>query len=167
MPRHSKHSNCSKQHSVDPVESDGSTLAESIEVNHTFQWDGNTQGLLGIAHGSAGMIFALDEFNVVKVYLGRESRSIENLETERQAYRNLKQGEIYCEHVLRCYDLENQYGIVLERCRETVRQRIKSPEYSPRAEALNLAIQAAKGLSHIHYCGIRQGDGSTHCRRLV
>jgi len=146
------------------VKSDTSTKVNPIRDN-SIQWDGNTQGLLGIAHGSAGMIFELGEYQVVKVYLGRDSRRTENSETERQAYRNIKYQESRgnsSEHVLRCYDIENPYGLVLERCYQTLRQRIRSSDYSQGEEALHFAFQAAKGLAFIHRCGIRQGDVGCH-----
>jgi hypothetical protein len=140
--------------------SNSSTLV-GTESDEIYRWDGNTQDLFGIAHGSAGMVFALTDDTVVKVYLGRNSRSLENSETERQAYRNLQRKSSSHPHVLRCYDVENPNGIVLERCRETVRQRIKSPDYSAQKYAIPFAIQAAEGLAYIHRCGVRQGDGRT------
>jgi hypothetical protein len=133
----------------------------SPDETQPYQWDGDTQGLLGIAHGNAGVVFELDNDKVVKVYLGRDSRSIENFETERQAYRLIERSINSCDHVLRCYDLDNPYGLVLERCHESVRQRIDSAEYSPQKEAMKFAVQAAKGLAFIHRCGIRQGDGTS------
>jgi len=128
------------------------------------QWDGNTQGLIGIGHGSAGMIFAWGDDKVVKVYLGLDGRSIEDFETERQAYRNIAQNRGYCQHVLRSYELDNPHGLVLEKCRGTVRHRIRSRRsgYSPHDESLKLATEAAKGLAFIHRCGIIQGDVGCH-----
>src|ERR1700753_1393898 len=116
MPRQTKHTRRSKKSTTCSVKSDASPIVNSFQDN-SIQWDGDTQGLLGIAHGSAGMIFELGEYQVVKVYLGRNSRRTENSETERQAYRNIKYQEsrgTSSEHVLRCYDTENPHGLVLE-----------------------------------------------------
>jgi len=164
MPKRGKHSRRSKKNLADS-DSDNSTLVDTpdpIEVNNIFHWDGSTQGLLGLAHGSAGMVFVHSDYTVVKVYLGRDVRSIENSAIERQAYRNLQREGVFSEHVLRCYDIENPYGLLLERCRETVRQRIRSPDYSPDLEAFSLARQATEGLAYVHRCGIRQGDVGCH-----
>jgi len=135
-------------------------VVEPLEGKNSSWWDGNTQGLLGIAQGSAGIVFALSDTTVVKVYLGGDTRSTRNSETERQAYRNLEPAPTT--HILRCYDVENPYGLVFERCRETVRQKIRSVTYSPGWEALSLAIQAAKGLNCVHFYGIIQGDVGCH-----
>lgn len=158
MSRCSKHPKRSKKAICVPTDYESPTAAFS-NGDQKYEWDGDIQSLIGIAHGSAGMVFALDDSKVVKVYLGSETRAMENSETERQAYRNIKRRS-YFEHVLKCYDLENPYGLVLERCRESVRRRIASPDYSPEDEALKFAYHAAKALTFIHHCGIVQGDGT-------
>jgi len=167
MRHHSKHSRRLSDHGAVGIESDTSTLVGSIDEDachwgNTRQWDGNTQELYGIAHGSAGMVWAVDEYTIVKVYLGRDRRSIGNSDTERQAYRNLAKNGPAHDHVLMCYNVNNKHGLLLERCRETVRQRLKSPEYSAEKEALHLSIQATRGLEVIHRCGIIQGDVGCH-----
>jgi hypothetical protein len=159
MPRQPKRTSRPQKNTAYSVELESSTPVDAVQ-GKSFQWNGNTQGLLGIANGSAGIIFALGDYYVVKVYLGRDSRRIENAETERQAYRNLQSRGPFA-HVLSGYDIDNPYGLVLERCCKTVRQKIRSSDYSPCDEALSFAFQAAKGLTFIHGCGIRQGDGST------
>lgn len=107
------------------------------------------------------MVFALDNERVIKSYLGTDARSIEDIETERNAYRELQRNGKYCDHVLKCYEVDNPNGLVLERCKETVRRwiRSRSSDYSPRTEAIRLAMEAAKGLAYVHGCGIVQGDG--------
>jgi len=137
---------------------DESTLAGSSSSSGACEWDGNTYGLQAIGYGTAGIVFALDDEKVVKVYVGSDNRSVEDFETERQAYINLGQGS---RHVLKCLDVMNPDGLVLERCQETLRSRIKSRrgKYSPQEDALRYAIQAARGLTYVHSCGIIQGDG--------
>jgi len=149
MPRPSK-----KDHSSDPIAHGRS--------KSTKEWNGNTEGLRAIAHGSAGIVFALDEQRVVKVYIEGAEASFKDLEIERQAYRNIKAngGSKQCPHVLACYEIDNTYGLVLERCRTTVRRRLRSRGGGFSAsEAVRLARQAAKGLAFVHSCGIVQGDG--------
>jgi len=96
--------------------------------------------------------------------LGTDARSIEDIETERNAYRELQRNGKYCDHVLKCYEVDNPNGLVLERCKETVRRwiRSRSSDYSPRTEAIRLAMEAAKGLAYVHSCGIVQGDVGCH-----
>ena len=134
-----------------------------IERKDQEQWNGNIQGLPLIAHGSAGMVFALDDARVVKVYIGEDGQGIEDMETEREAYRRLRYGGTSSRHVLKCYDLDNAAGLVFERCKMTVRRWVKSRDYAPQREALRLATEAAKGLEFVHKSGIIQGDGSDHC----
>jgi len=147
------------QQVADSIDYGGTTLTGSSE-SVTTQWDGNTQDLLGIGHGSAGMIFAWKD-KVVKVYLGSDGRSIEEFESERQAYQNIARNKQSSQHVLKCYDLDNPHGLVLELCQGTLRRRIRSRSggYSPKDEALRFATEAAKGLAFVHRCGIIQGDG--------
>ena len=123
------------------------------------RWNGNTEGLLLIGRGVSGILFALDESRVVKVCRNIDHRSVDDIDTERRAYRNLARRP--SDYVLRCYDSENPYGIVLERCKETVRHRIRSrhSNCSPQREALKWAIEATRGLGVVHGCGVIQGDG--------
>ena len=121
-------------------------------------WNGSTYGLKAIGHGTAGIVFALDEELVVKVYVGADNRNLEDYETERQAYENLANGS---RHVLTCFELQNPDGLVLERCQGTLRSKIKSRrgEHLRQSDVLTYAIQAAEGLAYVHNCGIIQGDG--------
>jgi len=137
---------------------DESTLNGSYTGSRSSEWNGIIYGLQAIGHGTAGIVFALDDVRVVKVYGGQDNRSLGDYETERQAYQNLRNGSL---NVLKCFGLQNPDGLVLERCQRTLRNRLKSPcgDYSPQNEALDYAIQAARGLTYVHKCGIIQGDG--------
>jgi len=108
------------------------------------------------------MVFGLDNDRVVKVYIGEDGHGIEDMETEREAYRRIKQSGFSSRHVLKCCDLDNAAGLVFERCDMTVRRWVRSRDYAPRREALRLAVEAAKGLEFVHDCGIIQGDVGCH-----
>lgn len=134
-----------------------------IGSRDSAQWDGSIQESQLLGYGSAGMVFELDDARVVKIYHGEDGQRVEDMETERQAYRNLQGSGICSPHVLQCYNHELPDGLVLERCVRTVRRWVRSRQYAPQKEALRLAVEAAKGLASVHLCGIIQGDGWCHC----
>ena len=104
------------------------------------------------------MIWAIDETRVAKVHIG-SARSKQDIETERKAYRKLNRPHPY---VLRCFETENPSGLVLERCQETVRQRLRlmlNEETWCEDIVARWAYQAAKGLAYVHACKIIHGDG--------
>jgi len=141
------------------------TTDRPIICRETPPFDGDTQNLRPVGQGTAGVVFGLDSKRVVKIYLGTYQQRTGDMESERQAYKNLKPVENSCQHVLKCYDLENPHGLVLERCEMTVRRWTRSRKYEPQREALRLAVEAAKGLCCIHSRGIRQGD--VGCRNML
>lgn len=123
------------------------------------KWDGSVLGLLGIGSGVSGMVFGLDQDRVVKVGSSTDPRNIEDIETERKAYRKL--GIRPSPHVLHCFETENPYGLTLERCRMTLRKRIRMGDLT-KTDVVTYAKSAAKGLDFIHHCGIIQGDVGCH-----
>jgi serine/threonine protein kinase len=123
------------------------------------QWDGNISTLRPLGHGVSGMVLAIDENRVVKIDIG-SSRSIQDIETEREAYRNLSKGR--SPYVLKCFEIDNPNGLVLERCPDTMRKRLRSmPSGFPGRDEIvkEWAYQAAKGLAFLHRHRIIQGDG--------
>jgi hypothetical protein len=125
------------------------------------QWDGDIQGLEPLGHGVSGMIFGIDSKRVAKIDIGTH-RSIMDIETEREVFRILNSDPDPSPYVLRCYEFDNPSGLVLQRCSDSVRKRLRirymnnSP---PAAVVKKWAYQAAQGLACIHEHGIVQGDG--------
>jgi serine/threonine protein kinase len=123
------------------------------------------QNLEALGYGVSGMVWAIDKTRVAKVHLG-SLRSIQDAKTERRAYRKLSQpGRQPHPNVLWCFNTENPKGLVLERCQESVRQRLQSmPKGSavPSEDVIRWAYQAASGLAYIHKCRIIHGDGTLH-----
>jgi hypothetical protein len=118
------------------------------------------------------MVLAVDDQRVAKIDTG-SLRSIEDIETEREAYRKLSNpGSPY---VLRCYEPNNPNGIVLERCIHTIRKRLQSHcngKKPPEDLVKNWVYEAVQGLAYVHRCGVIQGDGQNHihvlsCRKLT
>jgi hypothetical protein len=64
------------------------------------------------------MVLAINERRVAKTDTGSPS-SIEDIATERELYRILDEG--HGSYVLKCYEIGNPSGLVLERCDDTVR----------------------------------------------
>lgn len=129
-------------------------------------WDGNVQGLLGIGNEVSGMVFGLDQDRVVKVGSSTDPGNIGDIETERKAYRKLETGS--SPHILHCFETENPYGLILKRCKMTVRNWIRRRGNLPKTDVVIYAKFAVKGLAFIHYYGIIQGDGRyISCDRFV
>jgi len=130
-------------------------------------WDGDVQDLKFIGNGASGIVFAIDSDRVAKIHL-RTPRSIEDFETERAVYRrfNRRLRKVSCRCVLRCLETENSRGLVFERCRETLRDRLRRTrdgvDESDDGQALRWAKQAAKGLAWVHDCKVIQGDVGCH-----
>ena len=125
---------------------------------YSNEWDGNLQHLPPLGNVSTGMTWIIDEARIAKVHIG-SARSRRNIETEREAYRRLGQSH---PHVLLCFETDNPGGLVLERCQESVRQRLRVllKERTLREDIVTRWIyQAAKGLAYVHRCGIIHGDG--------
>ena len=122
-------------------------------------WDGNIHNLEPLGNGVSGVVLAIDEKRVAKIDIGSE-RSIQDVETEREIYRRLNQQ--HNRHVLWCYEIDNPSGLVLERCDDTIRKRLRwgyrntSP---PEDVVKKWACEAAQGLAYIHRCGVTQVDG--------
>jgi serine/threonine protein kinase len=123
-------------------------------------WDGDIQGLEPLGHGVSGLVFGIDKRRVAKIDIGTE-RSIADIEIEREVYRRVKRDPDPCPYVLQCYENDNPSGLVLERCNETVRIRLRAhyKTGAPISIAKKWAYEAARGLAHIHRAGIVQGDG--------
>lgn len=112
------------------------------------------------------MVLAIDDQRVAKIDTG-SLKSVGDIEIERAAYRELSNpGNPY---VLRCYEIDNPNGLVLERCTHTVRTRLQS-HYSCKKPPENLVRdwvhEAVKGLAYVHQCGIIQGDGESEIKLL-
>ena len=128
------------------------------------RWKGTILDLKGIGHGISGMVFLINERRVLKAGFG-SSQSLAEIETERMAYRILEGAKKPSPHVLRCFDTEDPRGLVLERCHETLRRRLKSiPQDTTLCdvEVRIWAKQAAEGLAFIHDHYIIQGDVGCH-----
>jgi len=125
-------------------------------------WDGYIGGLTPLGHGVSGIVLAIDDQRVAKIDTG-SLRSIEDIETERNAYRKLSiPGSPY---VLRCYELDNPNGIVLERCKHTVRKLLQfhyNGKNPPESLVQNWVYEAVQGLAYVHRCGVIQGDVGCH-----
>jgi len=125
-------------------------------------WDGNIHNLEPLGNGVSGVVLAIDEKRVVKIDIGSQ-RSMQDLETEREIYRRLEQHP--SNHVLRCYDVDNPSGLVLERCDDTIRKRLRSRYRNsspPEDVVMKWACEAAQGLAHIHRWGVVQVDVGCH-----
>lgn len=130
-------------------------------TKNTRRWDGNIQGLKPLGHGVSGIVFAIDNERVAKIDIGTH-RSIDDIETEREVYRMLATDSNPSPYLLRCYEFDNPTGIVLQRCNDTVRKRLRvkyAHNCPPAVLVKNWAYQAAQGLAYIHKHGIVQGDG--------
>ena len=123
-------------------------------------WNGDIQDLPCIGNGVSGLVFGIDGGRVAKVALGT-ARSIEDIETERRIYRRFKQmlPNPDSHYILCCLESDNPRGLVFERCKGTVRSRLRSQSPILPEAAMKWAIQAAKGLGFVYDCGIIQGDG--------
>jgi len=125
-------------------------------------WDGFIGNLTPLGHGVSGIVLAIDEQRVAKIDTG-SLRSLEDIETEREAYRKLSNPG--CPYVLRCYELDNPNGIVLERCKDTIRKRLQS-HYNGKKPPDNLVkkwvYEAVQGLTYVHRRGVIQGDVGCH-----
>ena len=110
------------------------------------------------------MVFVLDDKTVVKVGFGSEE-STRDIETERKAYGILQEAKNRSPHILRCVELDNPRGLVLELCHETVRQRLRSipkDAFPSDMDARKWAKQAAEGLAFIHEQDIIHADVGCH-----
>jgi serine/threonine protein kinase len=128
------------------------------------RWNGAVLGLKGIGRGISGMVFVLDDKTVVKVGFGSDE-STRDIETERRAYGILQAAKNRSPHILRCVELDNPRGLVLELCHETVRQRLRSiPKdvFPSDMDARKWAKQAAEGLAFIHEQDIIHADVGCH-----
>jgi serine/threonine protein kinase len=122
-------------------------------------WDGNIHNLEPLGNGVSGVVLGIDEKRVAKIDIGSQ-RSVEDVETERDIYRRLNQQ--HNNHVLWCYELDNPSGLVLERCDDTIRKRLRSRYRNaapPEDVVKRWACEAAKGLAYIHRCRVIQVDG--------
>jgi len=125
-------------------------------------WDGNIHNLEPLGNGVSGVVLGIDEKRVAKIDIGSQ-RSVQDIETEREIYRRLNQQ--HNKHVLRCYEVDNPSGLVLERCDDTIRRRLRSRyrNTSPPEDVVKKwACEAAQGLAYIHRCGVIQVDVGCH-----
>ena len=128
------------------------------------RWNGTVSGLKCAGQGISGAVFSLNDKAVVKIGFGSE-HSTRDIETERKAYGILQKAKNRSPHILRCFELDNPHGLVLELCCETVRQRLRSiPEdaFPSDADARKWARQAAEGLAFIHKQDIIHADVGCH-----
>jgi serine/threonine protein kinase len=87
------------------------------------------------------------------------------METERKAYSILEHVTKPSPHILRCFELENPQGLILERCRETLRHRLRSiPGLAilPDVDLRKWSKQAAEGLAFLHGHQIIHADVGCH-----
>jgi len=123
-----------------------------------------------LGNGVSGMVLAIDDKRAAKIDIGSE-RSIEDAETEREIYRRLQWNQHPHKHVLYCYEIDNPCGIVLERCDDTIRKRLRSMyrDKSPPDEKVikKWAYEAAQGLAYIHRCKVVQVDVGCHNMMLA
>jgi len=116
--------------------------------------------LEAIGYGISGLVLIIDELRVIKVAYGNP-RSKQDMKTERQAYSILKPSP----HIIRCFELDNPQGLILERCCETIRHRLKSlPEFVllPDFDLRKWSKQAAEGLAFLHDHQIIHADVGCH-----
>lgn len=136
------------------------------------RWDGNVEQLECIGSGVSGVVFAIDKRRIAKICVGTP-RSIEDIETERKIYRRFRKfrekhdrEQHDCQYILSCLETENPRGLVLERCQESLRNRIRSKSPLPLEDVAKWARQAAEGLVFVHDSGVIQGDGQIDCAIL-
>lgn len=113
----------------------------------------------------SGLVFAIDPLRVAKVPLG-SSQSKQDIEAEREIYREFKaikrkSGSHDGKYVLRCLEVENPRGLVLERCVESVRSRLRRKGEIGLPEKVRWMKQASRGMSFVHSCRVFQGDGQS------
>jgi serine/threonine protein kinase len=140
------------------------TIDKSKKKPSPERWTGTILDLQGIGHGISGMVLIIDELRVIKVAFGTP-RSKRDMETERKAYGILEQAISPSPHIIRCFELDNPQGLVLERCRETVRHRLRSiPELAvlPDVDLRKWSKQAAEGLAFLHDHQIIHADVGCH-----
>ena len=125
-------------------------------------WHGQTSGLELIGEGLSSMVFAIDDKRVFKLGVGTERR-LQDVKTEQKAYdiidREREAGR-YSPFLLRRISSDPR-GIVLERCQETLRDRLASSTNTNNRH-LEWALQACDGLAFLHFCNIIQGDVGCH-----
>jgi len=139
----------------------GRGLVSKKRKSEPKRWDGSIEGLALLGNGVSGAVFAIDENRVAKIDIG-SPRSMKDIKTECMAYYNFSKGH---PNVLLCLEIGNPNGLVFERCRDTVRSRLRSAYRGapPRVEVVKRwAYQAAKGLAFVHSCGVIQGDVGCH-----
>jgi len=133
-------------------------------------WDGNIYGLRKVGQGGTAFVFMLDDWTVVKVPIG-SSVSLLAFEREREVYRRLRRSSRQCRNILTCYDTEISSGLVLEKCIESVRERLARMRRGDLAmirgtEAMKQVIrwsyQASAGLAFLHDEGVIQADVGCH-----
>lgn len=128
------------------------------------RWTGNILDLQGIGHGISGMVLRIDDARVIKVAFG-SIRSRQDMETERKAYNILEQAMDRSPYIIRCFELDNPQGLILERCLETVRHRLRSiprDTMLPHATLQKWSKQAAEGLAFLHDHKIIHADVGCH-----
>jgi serine/threonine protein kinase len=128
------------------------------------RWIGSILDLQGIGHGISGLVLIIDELRVIKVAYGSH-RSKQDMETERKAYSILEHTTRPSPHIIRCFELDNPQGLILARCRETVRHRLKSLPGLVLLPDVNLrkwSKQAAEGLAFLHDHQIIHADVGCH-----
>src|ERR1700694_4457640 len=79
------------------------------------RWTGDILDLTCIGRGISAMVFAISDEKVIKVEFG-SVQSIADIETERRAFGILEKATNRSPHILRCFELDNPRGLVLERC---------------------------------------------------
>lgn len=128
------------------------------------RWTGDILDLTCIGRGISAMVFVINDGKVIKVDFGSE-QSIADIETERRAFRILEKAKNRSPHILRCFESDNPRGLVLERCHETLRRRLRSmpkDAFPSDTEARRWAKQAAEGLAFIHEHDIIHADVGCH-----
>lgn len=131
------------------------------KLSREKRWNGNTHDLKTLSYGVSGIVLLLnDDHRVIKTPLG-SPRSLNDVETEREAYRRLAKNP--SPYITKCYDYEDPRGIILERLDKTVRHRLRRGSSAPtQNDVLKWAMQAAQGLAFLHSRGIVQADVGCH-----
>lgn len=128
------------------------------------RWTGDIVDLEGIGHGISGMVLIIDKLRVIKVSFGTVKSELD-MNTERRAYGILTQAKKHSPHILNCFELDNPRGLILERCDDTVRHRLRSIPGSALlcdVDARKWAKQAAEGLAFLHNHKIIHADVGCH-----
>lgn len=116
-----------------------------------------------IRQGDSGIFHKIDDCTVILLDSGTVA-SMNRLDKEREVYRFLNQ-ITYSRNtnVLKCFDSEFRYSLILESFQSSVRDILQSTDQPPSYEKIyKWAKQSAGGLSFLHRCRVIHGDFGCH-----